>query len=120
MGQQLLLDADEEHDRELQALGAVQRRERVESEIEGLAIPDLVEHQEQQLREVLLAEQDERGSESTIGTGDDGAGMKIQLKKARVTIMIWAKAHRNLAEGVSDAAKIDIFDVTKKAVSTVL
>jgi hypothetical protein len=47
-------------------------------------------------------------------------GAQIQLKKARVTIMIWAKAHRNLAEGVSDAAKIDIFDVTKKAVSTVL
>ena len=34
--------------------------------------------------------------------------------------MIWAKAHRNLAEGVSDAAKIDIFDVTKKAIGTVL
>ena len=48
------------------------------------------------------------------------AGAQIQLKKARVTIMIWAKAHRNLAEGVSDAAKIDIFDVTKKAIGTVL
>ena len=48
------------------------------------------------------------------------SGAQIQLKKARVTIMIWAKAHRNLAEGVSDAAKIDIFDVTKKAIGTVL
>ena len=47
-------------------------------------------------------------------------GAQIQLKKARVTIMIWAKAHRNLSEGVTDAAKIDIFDVTKKAVDTVL
>ena len=47
-------------------------------------------------------------------------GAQIQLKKARVTIMIWAKAHRNLSEGVTDAAKIDIFDITKKAVRTAL
>ncbi|RKZ08265.1 hypothetical protein DRQ32_09275 [bacterium] len=48
------------------------------------------------------------------------AGAQLQLKKARVTIMIWARAHRNLAEGITDPAKIDIFDVTKKAVNTVL
>ena len=44
----------------------------------------------------------------------------LQLKKARVTVIIWARAHRNLSEGVTDPAKIDIFDVTKKAVDTVL
>jgi hypothetical protein len=45
---------------------------------------------------------------------------QIQLKKARVTIIIWARAHRNLSEGVTDPAKIDIFDLTKKAVDTAL
>ena len=44
----------------------------------------------------------------------------LQLKKARVTVLIGARAHRNLSEGVTDPAKIDIFDVTKKAVDTVL
>jgi hypothetical protein len=45
---------------------------------------------------------------------------QIQLKKSRVTIIIWARAHRNLSEGVTDPAKIDIFDLTKKAVDTAL
>lgn len=45
---------------------------------------------------------------------------RIQLKKARIAIIVWARAHRNLAEGVTDPARVDIFNITKKAVSTVL
>ncbi len=44
----------------------------------------------------------------------------MHLKKSRVTIMVWAKAHRDLARGITDPAKIDIFDITKKAVKTVM
>jgi hypothetical protein len=48
------------------------------------------------------------------------ADAQLQLKRARVTIMIWARAHRNLSEGITDPARIDIFDITKKAVNTAL
>jgi len=44
----------------------------------------------------------------------------LHLKKARVTVMVWARAHRDLAHGITDPANIDIFDITKKAVNTVL
>ena len=44
----------------------------------------------------------------------------IQLKKARVTIVVWARAHRNLSQGVTDPARIDLFDITKKAMQTVM
>jgi hypothetical protein len=43
-----------------------------------------------------------------------------QLRKARVTIVVWSRAHRNLAEGIVDPAKVNIFDLTKKAVDTAL
>ena len=45
---------------------------------------------------------------------------QLQLKKSRVTVMVWARAHRDLARGISDPARIDIFDITKKAVRTAL
>ena len=44
----------------------------------------------------------------------------LHIKKSRVTVMVWARAHRDLARGVTDPAKIDIFDITKKAVKTAL
>ena len=44
----------------------------------------------------------------------------LHLKKARVTVMVWARAHRDLARGITNPAKIDIFDITKKAVKTVM
>ena len=43
-----------------------------------------------------------------------------QLRKARVTIVVWSRVHRNLAEGIVDPAKVNIFDLTKKAVDTAL
>lgn len=43
-----------------------------------------------------------------------------QLKKARVTIVVWSRAHRNLAQGVVDPAKVNVFDLTKKAINTAL
>ena len=43
-----------------------------------------------------------------------------QLKRARVTMIIWARAHRNLASGITDPATIDLFSVTKKAIKTAL
>ena len=44
----------------------------------------------------------------------------MHLKKSRVTVIVWARAHRDLARGITDPAKIDIFDITKKAVKTAL
>ena len=44
----------------------------------------------------------------------------LHIKKSRVTVIVWARAHRDLARGVTDPAKIDIFDITKKAVKTAL
>lgn len=44
----------------------------------------------------------------------------MHIKKSRVTVMVWARAHRDLARGITDPAKIDIFDITKKAVKTVM
>jgi hypothetical protein len=45
---------------------------------------------------------------------------KQQLRKARITVVVWSRAHRNLAQGVVDPAKVNIFDLTKKAVDTAL
>jgi hypothetical protein len=44
----------------------------------------------------------------------------LHLKKARVTIIVWARAHRDLSTGVTDPARIDLFDVAKKAMKTVM
>jgi len=42
------------------------------------------------------------------------------IKRARITIMVWERSHRNLAEGVTDPARIDLFDIAKKAVNTAI
>jgi len=44
----------------------------------------------------------------------------LHLKTARVTVMVWSRAHRDLARGITDPAKIDIFDITKQAVKTMI
>ena len=43
-----------------------------------------------------------------------------QLKKARVTVVVWSRAHRNRAQGIVDPARVNIFDLTKKAVNVAL
>jgi len=43
-----------------------------------------------------------------------------QVKRARTTIIVWSRAHRNLAQGITDPARIDLFDITKKALKTAL
>jgi hypothetical protein len=43
-----------------------------------------------------------------------------QLKRARTTMTVWARSHRNLAQGITDPAKVNLFDITKKAIKTAL
>lgn len=43
-----------------------------------------------------------------------------QLRKSKVTVIVWMRAHRDLARGITDPAKINLFDITKKAVNTVM
>jgi len=43
-----------------------------------------------------------------------------QLRKSRITIIVWSRAHRDLAQGIVEPAQINIFDLTKKAVDTAL
>ena len=43
-----------------------------------------------------------------------------QLRRARVTIVVWSRAHRNLSQGITDPARINLFEVTKKALDTAL
>ncbi len=43
-----------------------------------------------------------------------------QLVKARITVVVWSRSHRNLAQGIVDPAKVNIFDLTKKAIDTAL
>jgi hypothetical protein len=43
-----------------------------------------------------------------------------QLTKARITVVVWSRSHRNLAQGVVDPAKVNVFDLTKKAIDTAL
>jgi hypothetical protein len=45
---------------------------------------------------------------------------KRQLRKARITVIVWSRAHRDLAQGIVEPAKVNIFDLTKKAVDTAL
>mgnify|MGYP000155046284 FL=1 len=42
------------------------------------------------------------------------------IKRTRLTIQIWAGAHRRLAAGITDPAKIDMMDVAKKALNAAL
>ena len=43
-----------------------------------------------------------------------------QLKRARTTMIVWSRAHRNLSQGITDPAKVNLFDITKKAIKTAL
>jgi hypothetical protein len=43
-----------------------------------------------------------------------------QFRKAKLTMIVWSRAHRNLATGITDPAQFNIFDLTKKAIKTVL
>jgi len=43
-----------------------------------------------------------------------------QLRKAKVTMIVWSRVHRNLANGITDPAQINLFDLTKKAIKTAL
>ncbi len=45
---------------------------------------------------------------------------KKQLRKARITMIVWSRTHRDLARGIIDPARINIFDLTKKAIDTAL
>ena len=45
---------------------------------------------------------------------------KRHLRKARITVIVWSRAHRDLAQGVVDPARVNIFDLTKKAIDTAL
>jgi len=45
---------------------------------------------------------------------------KKQLRKSRITVIVWSRAHRDLARGIVDPARINIFDLTKKAIDTAL
>jgi len=45
---------------------------------------------------------------------------KQQLRKARITVIVWSRVHRDLAQGIVEPAKINIFDLTKKAIDTAL
>lgn len=72
-------------------------------ELKELITPDITRYHEQQQE-----------------LDDIYGAARLQLKKARITVIVWARAHRNLSEGVTDPARVDIFDLTKKAVSTAL
>jgi hypothetical protein len=45
---------------------------------------------------------------------------KKQLRKSRITVIVWSRTHRDLARGIVEPAKVNIFDLTKKAVDTAL
>jgi len=48
------------------------------------------------------------------------ASAKQHLRKSRITVIVWSRAHRDLALGIVEPAKINIFDLTKKAIDTAL
>ncbi len=43
-----------------------------------------------------------------------------QLRRAKVTIIVWSRVHRDLARGITDPAKINLFQLTKQAIDTAL
>jgi hypothetical protein len=45
---------------------------------------------------------------------------KQQLRKSRITVIVWSRSHRDLARGIVEPAKVNIFDLTKKAIDTAL
>lgn len=47
-------------------------------------------------------------------------GAREQLRKSRITVIVWSRTHRDLARGIVEPAKVNIFDLTKKAIDTAL
>lgn len=47
-------------------------------------------------------------------------GWAAQLRKARVSIVAWARAHKRMAQGVTDPAEIDVLGIARKASGSVL
>lgn len=43
-----------------------------------------------------------------------------ELRKARVSIVAWARAHKRMAQGVTDPADIDVLGIARKASGTML
>ena len=42
------------------------------------------------------------------------------LNKSQAAILVWARTHRQMAAGIINPAKVDVFSLTKKAISTAL
>jgi hypothetical protein len=45
---------------------------------------------------------------------------KRQLRKSQITVIVWSRVHRDLARGIVELAKVNIFDLTKNAIDTAL
>lgn len=43
-----------------------------------------------------------------------------ELRKARVSVVAWARAHKRMAQGITDPASIDVLGIARKASGTVL
>ena len=46
-------------------------------------------------------------------------GNKV-LRKTKLAIIVWGRVHRQMAAGVTDPAKIDVFGMLKKAADTAI
>jgi hypothetical protein len=47
-------------------------------------------------------------------------GWNAELRKARVAIIAWARAHKRMSQGVIDPAEIDVLGIARKAAGTML
>jgi hypothetical protein len=43
-----------------------------------------------------------------------------ELRKARVAVVAWARAHKRMAQGVIDPADVDVLGIARKASGAVL
>lgn len=68
----------------------------------------------------IIAPDLERYHREQVEAADLYAGAAHQLRRARVTIMVWLKAHQALSAGITDPARFNMFDLTKKAVGVAL
>jgi hypothetical protein len=42
------------------------------------------------------------------------------LTKTRITVIVWSRTHRGLAQGITDPAKFDVMGIAKQALSSAL
>ncbi|UCH84502.1 MAG: hypothetical protein JSW50_02075 [Candidatus Latescibacterota bacterium] len=47
-------------------------------------------------------------------------GWNAELRKARVAIVAWARAHKRMSEGVIDPAEVDVLGIARKAAGSML